>query len=269
MLKATRQVISCILAVVMVFLCAPSVFGTSAVPAQRTVGSCDEDVLYSIKGEQASMDLSSALVNLGVKVDNKTTIAWISSGIEEDTHAVHVTNIDGGLITTHKLVAINSDGNVGKINALSKRSITRANVMGDTTELLNGGLVFIWAIQFEYYNPWDGLDYFRPLYMQIYYRNNAGHSVERLRMVGTCLGNEYNYPELTAVSYEDYYHEMIIDQQSLRENTYYVNTDAYRSDRVIGCVPLVFGGYVINLYYTVNGRVYEDIGDVSVFVRPL
>lgn len=190
----------------------------------------------------------------------------ISSGIEEGTHAVQVTNVEGSLITTHKLVAINDNGSVGRVNALSERAVTETDVMGDTTELLNGGLVFIWAVQFDYRSSGFGLDLFRPLYMQIYYRNTGGHNVEKMEMLGACTGNEYTYPGLVMISSADYYHEMLISETAPDKNKYYINTNAYRSDRMIGN-SVGFGGYVIYLSYIVNGEEYEDMGDVTVFVR--
>jgi hypothetical protein len=270
MLKGIKRAICMIVVVAIVMICTPcAVYANTEFAAQSVsvrIGKDDGGVLYSMKGKQASKELRYTLSDLGVEVNDGSTIAVISSGIEEGTHAVQVTNVEGSLITTHKLVAINDNGSVGRVNALSERAVTETDVMGDTTELLNGGLVFIWAVQFDYRSSGFGLDLFRPLYMQIYYRNTGGHNVEKMEMLGACTGNEYTYPGLVMISSADYYHEMLISETAPDKNKYYINTNAYRSDRMIGN-SVGFGGYVIYLSYIVNGEEYEDMGDVTVFVR--
>ena len=272
MIERIKRIISAILAVAMIMICFPFTTIADTVSVEEIAQiSADKDnvrVLYSIKGDKASKELCQTLTGLGVKVNDKTTIMLIPSGMEEGSHAVQVTNIEGKRVTTHKLVAINDDGSVGRVNALNERTVTQAKVMGGTTELLSGGLVFLWAIQFDYYPSPFGLDMFRPLYMQINYRNTGGYNVQRIKMLGTCAGNEYTYPGLVRISSADYFHEMLIEEAGPRANCYYVNTDAYRTDRVIGNAT-GFGGYVINLWYTVNGHVYTDVADVNVFVRGL
>lgn len=270
MRKETKRVICMIMVVVMVVICTPcTAYAHTGVAEQAipvSAGKNNGSVLYSVNGKDATEELHNTLSKLGVEINDNSTIAVISSGIEDGTHAVQVINKEGSLITTHKLVAINDNGSIGRINGLNERASAQTDVMGGTTELLNSDLVFIWAVQFDYCSSGFGLDLFRPLYMQIYYTNTGGHSVQKMEMLGTCAGNEYTYPGLVRISSEDYYHEMLISQTNPNKNRYYVNTNAYRSDRMIGN-SVGFGGYVISLSYTVNGRVYEDIGDVTVFVR--
>lgn len=202
-----------------------------------------------------------------VTVNENTMIDVIPSGIEEGTHAVLVTNIEDSFVTTSKFIALNDDGSVRSIITPSRDTATVTDVAGDTTDLLlNGSLLFMWAVQFDYYTIGTGLDFYRPIYTQIFYKNTGGHNVQQLKMVGECVGREYSYPAFQSVGTTDYSHIMTINQSSPTANKYYVNSNAYRSDRVIGN-SINAGGYVIDFYFKVNGRSYEDIVDIYLFVK--
>ena len=241
-LSNIKKITSLIMAVVFVLL----VFVPASVSAQVESGTLTEDliaktenVLYSVRGEQASTKLYKELTSRNIEVKDDTLIEVVTMNSQEGT-AILATNTEGSLITRFALMGVKKDGQLKSFSEAEVASI-RDDLHGGnaTIDPFDDTFTFVFMVSFyAYWYNFDSEGLVQPqTAMYIYQDPDSLYTVTSFSMDYCCVGVEgyFDGTTFTAISgpLEPYTYRIPISQTNPRKNTYYSNTNPISTNKAV------------------------------------
>lgn len=242
-LSSIKKIISLLMIVVFVLM----VFVPATVSAQEEkdaplteeLMAKSENVLYSVRGEQASLKLYNELTSRNIEVKEDTLIEVVTMNNQEGT-AILATNTEGSLITRSALMGIKEDG---QLKAFSDAEIAalRTDLHGGnaTIDPFDDTFTFVFIATFyAYWYNHDSEGLVQPqTAMYIYYDPDSLYTVSSFSMEYRCAGVEgyFDGTNFTAISgpLETYTYSIPISQTMPRKNTYYSNNDPINANKAV------------------------------------
>lgn len=269
MKKSIRKITSLLLTLVLTLLTFAPATVSAVIPGEDSasagISGSSGSVLYHVSGAQASANLRQSLDKYNIAVDSDTSIDVVSTSAENGSQILVVTDVDGETMTKSVIMALDENGDINTVSLPERSAASTAGYAGDEIEFIaNDSFVVVWAIQCIQ-GVKTGYYYYQPMYAEMIYYNNGGHTVEKAEMVIECSGIELTYPGLAIITGD----EFVFDTMKIsatKSNKYFVCTQGYRSDRVIWVCQ---GCFVAEFDFKINGRTYNQIVDMFIYRNEL
>lgn len=257
MLKKLRRITSLLLVTALAILAFSSATVNAVIPGNDAypvnMPAPYPNALRSITGSQASSSLRHCLAKYNINVNNNTLLEVIPSGIEHNTSALLITNVEGSTVTTSYMFALDDNGNVLSVSEPSQGDYSLCDVVGGEEDpFFNESFLCVWAVR---YNAMFISSHFctQPEYAQLIYYNTGGHTVQTVDMQYITNGEEYTYPAGVYLGQNINTHTIHISTNSPRANKYYVSNNAYQTDQAICTDPP--GSHEVEFYFVINNKV--------------
>lgn len=253
--KSVKRTLSLALVLMILFLSGSHTLASaSAVDAKEIPIS----KAYSFSGKDVSAQMTQSLQKLGVAVDENTLLEVRPSSTGTGATELHVTQIDGNVVTDAVLLAFDENGEQISIavETASGSEVSTGNAYD--LELYDGGVVINYSVQYIIYLQYYGSSlYIRPRAAMLDFYTDGTHEVEYLKFEYHCNGVEYTYP-----GFQDcgngpfgYCHVIAIEDYDPIESYYYFKLEP--SENIInissGTINL---GQSVSYEFDIDGRTY-------------
>ncbi len=226
--------------------------------------------LYSIRGAQASNQLTQSLASYNITVNDNTLIEIRPSNVPDSPTVLHITNAVGSQIQKAIILSIDKNGELQSFPIPNDNSTpTRDGNTGDSGRVnpFNDSLQLVFMINYNGYS--DGFEqnaYVQPqVAMFIYYDDDNLYNITRLEMDYYAVGTEFTYPGLEplgdALDICEYH--ITIDKSSPRPRTYHSESDPYPSNKVLLVKTSLIGAH--NVYWALEGVRRSNNRSFSIF----
>lgn len=279
MMKKFNRFLGIVLATAVCLTSSISCFAHTGSTATGNIPAADQ-VLYSVRGQNAPATLLNELDSLDVHVDADTqlkvvpmqTSAFDATGSLTTTTleptALMITNENGSTVTTDVLFAFDSNGDFESIlpvenGAVSPMAGGGAYLPSDGSNLIRATAVYNKVYEDD--DSWGIYPYYQPVSMYFIYYANGVDNLTYAAVYYQTDGFEYTYPGFVDISNnETYLYEISRVVSNPASNTIYDRSSPYRTDRALWIssgAPWV--GHFFSFNLTINGRAID--GTVRIF----
>lgn len=252
MLDKLRQLTSIGLIVAMVlFLFTPTTVGAVIPGEDSMIGN--QGVTYRVFARDVSNKIIQDLTEYQIRINDDSVFEVIPLALDENATALAVTTMEGSSFTRSTIFALNKEGEPQSVIVEQVSPTSELITIGDEENVFGDeSFLGIWAVQYNI-DVIQSRYCSQPKYAQFMYRNSGGHNVQSFNIEYFTAGAQYTYPGGVLLD-ADAEHVMTISSNSPVANRYYVNSNAFASNRRI-CVDHL-GEHVVNVNFRIDGRNY-------------
>lgn len=219
-----------------------------------------DNAIYSVWGNAAPASLCQELTALNVTVTANTLIEILPLTSGSGT-ALTVTNASNSTIIKDFIFGLGDNGHFSEILPIDDGTaelMAGTNIgYPDDMSLVKASAVYNIVYSDTQYLPTGAL--YQPLGSYFFYYADGVHDVTYVHVDYTCIGFEYTYPGLEALSgnIPTSYHAPITKYNPV-SNAIYSNTNAYPSNKALQLNPPLGAVQTLYINITVDGTTIED-----------